>query len=210
MRRDAIGFQVSLDVEGRHALVLGGGAEAADKAQRLSDGEAWVTVITPAPGPEVLALVEAGRAMLRQRAFLAEDAASADLVLVCEPDEELARQASRAAAETGAAFWANDRPELSQLAMPALARLGRARLAISTGGAAPALAARLRACFERDLGEEFAAFVERLGVERERLLESEPDPERRRERLRALIEGFDVHITVRYPGGRAPEPPEPP
>lgn len=201
MRRDAIGFQVSLDVEGRHALVLGGGAEAEDKARRLLDGEAWVTVVTPAPGPGVMALVQAGRVMLRQRAFQDEDAASADLVLLCEPDEDLAERASQVAVQVGAAFWANDRPELSQLAMPALARLGRARLAISTGGAAPALAARLRACFERDLGEEFAAFVERLGTERERLLESEPDPERRRERLRALVEGFDLHITVRYPGG---------
>jgi siroheme synthase-like protein len=149
----------------------------------------------------VLALVQAGRVMLRQRAFQDEDVAVADLVLVCESDEELVQRASRAAAEAGAAFWANDRPELSQLAMPALVRLGRARLAISTGGAAPALASRLRACFERDLGEEFAAFVERLGVERERLLESEPDPERRRERLRALVDGFDLRITVRYPGG---------
>jgi siroheme synthase (precorrin-2 oxidase/ferrochelatase) len=85
--------------------------------------------------------------------------------------------------------------------MPALARLGRARIAVTTGGAAPALAGRLRAAFERDLGPEFAAFVDRLAAARDQLRRSEPDESKRRSALRALVDGFDVTIGVAYPDG---------
>jgi precorrin-2 dehydrogenase/sirohydrochlorin ferrochelatase len=199
MKRDAIGLQVSLDVDGRSALVVGGGEEAEDKVARLLDGGARVTVLATQPSPSLGALAQAGRIALFPREFRAADLREMDLVLVCERDPALAERAFAASQQEGVACWACDDPERSHLAMPALVRLGRARLAVSTGGASPALAARLRAALERDLGEPFAAFVERLGRERERLLAEEPDPERRREQLRALVDGFDVTVRATYP-----------
>lgn len=199
MRRESVGLQVSLDVEGKRALVIGGGPEAADKTERLLDAGAWVTVVAPIAGPAVARMGAEGRVHLVRREFLPGDVNAADVVLVCLPDPALARRVAEAADQVGAAFWAADDPEPSHLAMPALARLGRARIAISTGGAAPALASKLREALERDLGSTFAAFVDRLGAERERILAEVPDQEERRRLLRALVEGFEVKVEVKYP-----------
>jgi siroheme synthase-like protein len=190
---------VTLDVEGRRALVLGGDAEAEDKVGRLLDGGALVTVVARAPSAALVALGEAGRVALVRRDFEPGDTAGVQLVLVCARDPELAARAHAAAQQNGATSWACDDPARSDLAMPAVARLGRARLAVSTAGAAPALASRVRAAIERDLGAEFAAFVERLAASRERILAEEPEPARRRERLRALVEEFELRLHASYP-----------
>ena len=199
MRADALGLHITLDVEGKHAVVVGGGAEAEDKATRLLEAGARVTVVASDPAPSLSGLAQAGRVTLFARDFVSGDLHDADLVLVCERDEALAARAFATAEEIGVAMWACDDPAHSHFAMPALARLGRARVAISTSGAAPALAGKLRAALERDLGPRFAAFVDRLGAERARLRESEPDAERRRDQLRHLVDDFELHTTARYP-----------
>ena len=41
------GFQINLDVKDRPCLVVGGGEEAADKANRLLEAGAKVTFVSP-------------------------------------------------------------------------------------------------------------------------------------------------------------------
>ena len=194
-----MGLQISLDVEGKSALVVGGGAEADDKVSRLVDASARISVVARAPGPVVAGLARDGRIALFARDFASGDLNAADLVFVCEKDEALAERVFAAASERGVAIWCCDDPARSDLAMPALAKIGRARIAISTGGAAPALAGRIRAALERDLGKPLADFIDRLQVERERLRLREPDIEKRKEALRALVENFDLQVIAKYP-----------
>ena len=66
--------------------------------------------------------------------------------------------------------------------MPAVAQLGPLRLAISTAGGSPTLAGRLRAIFETQLGERFAAFGRALAARR---------AGHAIEERRADLEGFD-------------------
>ncbi len=200
MRRDAAGLQISLDVEGRRALVVGGDEEAADKTGRLLDGGALVTVLTARPACGALAsLGERGKITLLQREFFGADVRDADLVLVCERDPALAARVAAAAEEDGAALWCVDDPERSHFAMPALARAGRLRVAVSTSGASPALAAKLREALERAFDADFRTFVDQLAAERARLLAEEPDPEARKQKLRALVEGVQLSVSVTWP-----------
>jgi siroheme synthase-like protein len=72
---------------------------------------------------------------------------------------------SRDGRERGALTYCLDAPDLSDLAMPALARRGPLQLAISTDGQAPALARRVREELERLLGEsgaELDALIDEL------------------------------------------------
>jgi siroheme synthase (precorrin-2 oxidase/ferrochelatase) len=96
-------------------------------------------------------------------------------------------------------FWACDDPAHSDLALPAIARLGAARVAVSTGGNSPALSARLRAALETGLGEDFARFVDELGRLRARVQSDEPDRDRRRAALTDALDDFAVELRVRYP-----------
>jgi precorrin-2 dehydrogenase/sirohydrochlorin ferrochelatase len=83
--------------------------------------------------------------------------------------------------------------------MPAIARLGAARIAISTSGGSPALSSRMREAFEAALDGEFACFVDELAALRERLKKDEPDPVRRRAELQRALDGFELELRVRYP-----------
>ena len=195
-----MGLAISLDIEGKRALVVGGGDAALDKVERLLDAGALVTLLAREAGSAIESLAMRSRLTLLQRDFYPADLHDADLVLVTAHDPELVAQVAEAARGAGAALWCEDDPARSDFAMPALARSGRVRVAVSTSGAAPALAGKLRAALEFSLDAKFRAFVDRLAAERERLQREEPDAEQRREKLRALVEGFDATLTIRYPG----------
>ena len=83
--------------------------------------------------------------------------------------------------------------------MPAVVERGALRVAISTSGAAPALASTLRQNYETIFDEEFVQFLDWLGKIRESLHENEPNELRRREQLRAAVEGFSLTGTLVYP-----------
>ncbi len=118
--------------------------------------------------------------------------------MVAVRDAALAERAQAAARARGVLIWCCDDPPHSDFAMPAIARVGAARLAISTSGASPALAGRMRAALESGLGEKFAQFVEVLAALRDRAKE-EPDEARRRATLLAALEGFELDVSARYP-----------
>src|SRR2546428_167474 len=84
-------------------------------------------------------------------------------------------RAAAARPAEGAAWGGLAAPERPDFARRAPAGGGRGRVAIPPAGAAPALAAKLRAAFERDLDAAFRAFVDRLAAERDRLRREEPD-----------------------------------
>src|SRR4051812_25597216 len=105
MKREAIGLQVTLDVEERNAVVVGGDAEAEDKVARLLDGGALVTVIAREPSMALAALAASGRIQLFPRDFQAGDLNDADLVFTCVRDPTVARTTYDAAMAKGVAAW---------------------------------------------------------------------------------------------------------
>jgi len=104
-------------------VIVGEGALADERRSRLRAADARVDTCAPADyRPELL------------------DGAAVVLCL----DESLAENVAQAARARGLMIYVQDRPELSDFSMPALARRGPLQLAVSTEGLAPALARRLR------------------------------------------------------------------
>jgi len=171
MRGDAIGFAITLDVEGQTVLVIGDDADAARKRALLEDAGARVTQL--GPGDFVDAAVDGAR-----------------LVLLSARDAALAARVSAAARARGVPVWCSDDPARSDFAMPAIAALGPVRIAVSTSGGSPTLAGKLRAIFEKQLGERFADFGRALARRRG----SHGVDERR-----ADVDGFELELTVQYP-----------
>lgn len=158
---------VSLHVAGRRCVVVGDGPPADERAARLTDAGA---------APERIA----------SAAYSAAALAGA-FVVFCS-DAALAQQVSRDARAAGALFYAMDLPELSDFAMPALARRGPVQLAVSTDGEAPALARRLRQELQRMLDADGATELDGLLAEMIRLRAELPSGADRTDRLRALAE----------------------
>ena len=99
-----------------------------------------------------------------------DDALAGAFLAVIELDvsDEEARAVAEAARAHHALVYAVDRPALSDLALPAVARRGLLAVSVSTSGASPVLARRLAEELERVLPEKLAALTERLAALREK------------------------------------------
>jgi precorrin-2 dehydrogenase/sirohydrochlorin ferrochelatase len=194
------GFQVTLELEGRQCLVIGGDEEAVEKISRLLDAGAKITVVHPTLHTDLRKLTASGKIIHRGRSFRATDAQDAVVILnVLKDDLALAKSLYELAKTERFLVWSMDQPEYSTLLMPALVKRGQLRLAISTSGTAPALARVLRENLESIFDEEFDQFLDWLGALREELKKTEASDRRRRERLLDAVNGFALAATLQYP-----------
>ncbi len=157
------GFPVVLRLRGRRVLVVGGGQVAARKAAAVSACGAEVVVVAPVICHELRDL--AGVA-LRERRYESSDLAGARLVIVAT-DDPVTQQRVHDEAES-AGIWVNaaDDPERCTAVLPAVERRGSVIVAVSTQGASPALASRLRDRLAATLPADLDRIVETLAAER--------------------------------------------
>ena len=194
------GFQISLDLYGRLCVVIGGEDEAAGKTALLLDVGAKVTVVNPTLNVALRKLTAAGKILHRGRRFRSTDTQGAFVVLNTLADDTAFAKSLRDLSEAERFLvWSIDQPELSNFMMPALVRRGALRMAISTGGASPALAGILRRNSEEIFDDEFEKFLDWLGELRKELRANEPSMEKRREQLKAAVEGVRLSGKVEYP-----------
>jgi len=149
-------YLAALDLRGRRCVVAGGGAVARRKVEGLLAAGAEVLVVAPVVGE-----MPAGVAVER-RAARPTDLDGAALA-VCATDDP-AVNASLAAEARRRGVWANvvDDPGAGDFTVPSTLRRGALRIGVSTGGASPALARRLREGLEPLFGTEHGELVELL------------------------------------------------
>ena len=194
------GFQISLNLQGRLCVVIGGDDEASHKTALLLGSGAKVVVVNPTLNVPLRKLTASGAILHRGRRFRSSDTQSVFMVLNTLADDADLAESLRASAEAERFLvWSLDRPELSNVMMPALVQRGMLRLAISTSGASPALAGILRRDCETIFDEEFEQFLDWLGTVREDVRAGEPGMEKRKARLKAAADGFHVTGNIEYP-----------
>ena len=194
------GFQVTLDLDGRQCLVIGGDEEAVEKTTRLLDAGAKVTVVHSTLHGDLRKLTASGKIIHRGRTFRATDAQGVVLILNVVKDDLALAKSLHELSKTGRFLvWSMDQTAYSTILMPALVNRGPLRIAISTSGTAPALAKTLRQNLESVFDEEFDQFLDWLGALREELKKTEASDLRRRERLLEAVNGFALIATLQYP-----------
>ena len=132
------------------------------KVDSLLDCGAEVTVISPEIGTGLRALEREKRLVWIQRCYQAGDLDGAFLVIGATDEEEVNQAVSQEARARGVLVNIVDAPRLCSFHVPAVLRRGRIALAISTGGASPALAKRLREKLEEVFGPEYGELAELL------------------------------------------------
>tara|TARA_R110002072_G_scaffold75291_10_gene177477 strand:+ start:1124 stop:1762 length:639 start_codon:yes stop_codon:yes gene_type:complete len=173
-------------LEGARVVVVGGGSVAARKVNALLAAQAEVFVVAPELSPELEALAEAGWFRPLRRGYRSGDLEGAFLAVVATDQREVNALASRDAIELGLLLNCADDPARSNFFLPSVLRRGDLSVAISTGGASPALAARLRRHLEELLPPEYGQLVELLAELRARVREEVLDPTQRRAALTRL------------------------
>jgi precorrin-2 dehydrogenase/sirohydrochlorin ferrochelatase len=172
-----------LDLNGRECLVVGGGAVGHEKASGLLASGARVTVVAPEISDEVAALpVE-----LLRREYRASDLDGRRLVIAATSVEEVNRRVFADAEERNLFCNVADVPELCSFILPAVHRQGAIVVAVSTGGASPALAQHLRDQFASQLGPKHESLADDLRSRRPWAKENLGTYEERRDYFRDLV-----------------------
>lgn len=177
-------YMACLDLTGRSCLVVGGGRVGLEKARGLLECGARVTVVAPEAEPELLDLPVERVA----RRYAPSDVEGRWLVVAATPDREVNRRVKEDADRHGIFCNVADDPELCSLILPAVHRVDPIAVAVSTGGASPALAQRLRAEIATVVGPEHAALARRLRALRPWATRNLPTYEDRRDYFARLVE----------------------
>ncbi len=167
-RPEPLRYPVSLDLDGRAVLLVGGGAVAARKLDGLLRSGAIVHVVAPEVAPEVDSAVgEAVR--LSRRNYRSADLDGVWYAVEATGDPQVAAR-MRDDAEAARVFLnAADQPEACSAILPAVHRQGRLTVTFSTDGASPAFASWLRIAAPSSYGPEMAVLLDLLADARAQL-----------------------------------------
>ena len=146
-----------LKLRGRKCLVVGGGALGLEKAEGLLACSGDVHVISPEVLPEVAQLAAEGSLTWEQRDYAGrEDLEGIFMVIACTDDTDTNIRIYDDAEERAMLVNIVDVPPLCNFILPAIVRTGPLAIAISTAGASPALAKRMKREISELFGEEYA------------------------------------------------------
>lgn len=162
-------YPAYLELRGRPCVVIGGGPIAERKVTTLIDAGARVTVVSPAVTALLAALAETHEIVHHAREYHHGDLAGAWLAYAATGDERVHAAVAAEAAESRVFLNVVDRPRLCSFIVPAIVRRDPVAIAISTGGASPALAKRLARELDETIGPEWGLAARVLGALRTRL-----------------------------------------
>ena len=146
-----------LKLRGRRCVVIGGGALGLEKAEGLLASDADVTVISPEVGPELQELAREGSLAWEQRTYAGpQDLEGVFMVIACTDDTDTNIRIYDDAERRAMLVNVVDVPPLCNFILPAIVRTGPLAIAISTAGASPALAKRMKREVTELFGEEYA------------------------------------------------------
>ena len=176
-------YMACLDLRDRDCLVVGGGRVATEKVHGLLDCGADVTVVAP----EIEDELGGTTARLVERRFMRSDVVGRFLVIAATSDRGVNAEVSSAAGERSTPCNVADDPELCSFILPAIVRRDPIVVGVSTGGASPALAQRIRDDVEDLLGPQHAELARTLHELRPWAKRALPTYEARRDYFQKLV-----------------------
>jgi len=146
-----------LKLASRSCLVIGGGEVGLEKVEGLLACDGEVTLIAPLAHPQLEALAAEGSIRWEKRPYAgAIDLEGAFLAIAATADSEVNIGVYDDAERRAMLINVVDVPPLCNFILPAIVRSGPLAIAISTAGASPALAKRMKGEVAELFGEEYA------------------------------------------------------
>jgi len=183
-------YPIMLDVHGRLAVVVGGGAVGLRKVRSLLSAGAEVRLVADEPpgGPVP------ERASVVIEPYRPDHLAGAALVFACTNDAPLNARIAADARRARALVNAADQPDDCDFYVPAVVTDGDVTVAVGTGGASPALAALLKRRLREALGDDVGRFARALADLRGELKGRVRDSARRGEIMKRLVNEESLRV----------------
>jgi precorrin-2 dehydrogenase / sirohydrochlorin ferrochelatase len=149
-----------LRLKGRRCVVVGGGDIGLEKIEGLLACDADVTLVAPEAHPALVELSLEGSITWERREYESSDLQGALIVIAATNDTDINVRVFEDAENRAMLVNVVDVPPLCNFILPAIVRTGPLAVAISTAGASPALAKRMK----REIGEQFGEPYATLAV----------------------------------------------
>ncbi len=162
-------YPVFLNLTGKRCVIIGGGAIAEGKISRLKETGAQVTIISPDATPTIQKLAEKGVVEWTARKYQPGDLEGAFLGIAATDIRQVNQQIFQEAEELGVVLNVVDDPDLCAFIAPSIVERGPVTVAISTGGASPALARKLRETLAGSPALEWADLADVLSKARKEI-----------------------------------------
>ncbi|MDF2500363.1 MAG: cysG [Anaerosporomusa subterranea] len=198
-------YPINLDIAGRDCVVIGGGAVAERKVETLVDVGAAVTVISPQLTPVLAHLAANSTICWQQRVWQVGDLSTCFLAICATNDEAVNAAAAAEARQAGALVNVVDTPALCDFTLPALVSRGDLLITVSTGGASPILARRIREQIEQLYGEDFGNYLAELAAVREQMKHCLATPADREQFWRTALDAAAIELVHQGKVGEAKE-----
>jgi uroporphyrin-III C-methyltransferase/precorrin-2 dehydrogenase/sirohydrochlorin ferrochelatase len=182
-------FPVFFDLNGQKVLIVGGGEVAIRKISLLERTGASITVVAPVIAPELMARAAAGQLKLATREFVPDDLDGARLVIVATSRRAVNRWIAKLSESRNVPVNVVDDREASRFIVPAIIDRDPVMVAISTGGASPVLARRLRAQLEAMIPKRIGELASWLRALRASTRLKLRDTDERRRFFEAIVDG---------------------
>ena len=145
-----------LKLTGRRCLVVGGGAIGLEKVEGLLACDGRVVLVAPEAEPELEVLAAEGSIEWIRREYEPGDLEGTFIVIAATDDTDVNIRIYDDAERRAMLVNVVDVPPLCNFILPAIVRTGPLAIAISTAGASPALAKRIKAQIAAEYGEPYA------------------------------------------------------
>ncbi|HEX8068277.1 MAG TPA: bifunctional precorrin-2 dehydrogenase/sirohydrochlorin ferrochelatase [Thermoleophilaceae bacterium] len=159
-------YVACLRLSGRPCLVVGGGEVGLEKVEGLLACGADVTLVAPEAVPELRGLAEEGSIRWERREVEPADLDGRFVAIAATSDTDVNIRVYEEAERRAMLVNVVDVPPLCNFILPAIVRTGPLAIAISTAGASPALAKRIKREIAEGFGEPYARLAELLNEAR--------------------------------------------
>ncbi len=176
-------YPVFLNLEGKKAVVVGGGKVAERKVTSLVAAGADVTVISPSLTRGLRKILSEGSIRYISRLYRKKDVKGAFLVIAATDSSDTNRRVSK---DAPALVNVVDVPAECNFIAPSVVRRGQLLIAISTGGASPAFSKALRKELQVCYGPEFSGYLKFVKEIRLKAMAAIPQGNRRERFLKGL------------------------
>jgi precorrin-2 dehydrogenase len=179
-----------LKLSGRRCLVVGGGEIGLEKVEGLLACGGDVTLIAPQAHPALRELAGEGSIRWERREYRGHaDLEGAFLVIAATSDSDVNIAVYEDAERRAMLVNVVDVPPLCNFILPAIVRSGPLAIAISTAGASPALAKRIRNEIADEYGEPYARLAVLLNDARGWAKGTLPTYQDRKEFFESIVNG---------------------
>ncbi len=188
-------YPIMLSIEGKSAVVIGGGRVASRKISGLLKTGALVTVVSPSATRTIADWERQGLLKWEKRVYQPGDETLGWLVIAATDSPDVNAEIARLT-EPWQLVNVVDHARLGNFYTPAQVTRGNLMVTVGTDGASPSLTRKLQAELDERFPDTYGDYVDFLSVCRDRIKKENLSPEKKRHILSSLLDPSYQTITL--------------